>query len=378
MEALCRDPSELINELCRLQVDASELRSLGEGLYSFCVPARAVERVRGIGVRTGAEIRVVRRRGFLHFLRRFHRRLYLLLIPLPFLLGFLWLSTCLWEFEVQGNEMVTRAEILDALEAAGVYPGVSGLRLDNAQIRSRMLAALGRLSWCTVQVRGSRALVEVRERRLPPTVVDEHLEREVAAARAGTVETIRVLEGKPLVRRGDTVLGGQTLITGVLPDRQGQVRRVHAMGKVFARTWYEKSMVLPNKTLEKHYTGVEKTLFSLKICDLRLNFYNDSSFSGEGYDKISSEHRLSIFGLSLPLSIQRSHCRAYELRPCELSEDAAVAVLEQRLLDWLSRTVPDAEILETGFQRESSGGLVRVTMLAQCREEIGTEREICP
>ncbi len=376
MQALCRDPAELMTAFCLEQVDASDFRSIGEDRFLFDIPAQDVDRAKAIGSRSGAEIRVIRKSGLLHFLRRFRKRAYLLLIPLPFFLCFLWLSTCLWEIEVSGNEILSRGEILMALESVGVYPGVSGLRLDNAQIRSRMLEELEKLSWCTVQVHGSRALVVVRERRQPPEIVDEHLVREVAAVRSGTIESMNILEGKALVKRGDTVVPGQTLITGVLPDRLGQVRRVHALGRVMAWTWYEFSDEIPLEVWEKTYTGEETTLFSLEIGDLRLNFYNDCSITGACYDRIQEENRISAFGLSLPLRWAKTRCRAYALSQRQLSEEKGAQLLEERLLDRLRKAAPKAEILETSFRQELKGGVLRVTMLAQCREDIGEEREI--
>ncbi len=297
------------------------------------------------------------------------------MIPIPLMLAFIWLSTCLWEIDVSGNETLTRAEILSALESVGVYPGVSGRKLDNAQIRSRMQSALGKLIWCTVQVHGSRALVVVRERRLPPKIVNENLDLEVAAERTGTVDSVSVWKGRALVKRGDTVLRGQTLISGIMSDRQGKTHPVHAMGKVMAWTWYEKSMELPLTVQEKIYTGEEKRFYSLKIGDLRLNFYNGSSIPRYSYDKIYEEKRITAFGLPLPVSLQQAECRAYSLCVRELSVEEGTAILEERLLAWLQNTAPDAEILKTDFCHDTADGYLRVTMLAQCREDIGMERK---
>lgn len=375
MEALCREPSELINMLCLAQIEATDFREVESNRFSFLVPAAMADKTVKLGNRCGAEIRVLHRRGFFHFLRRFRCRAYLLLIPLPFLVFFALLSTRLWQIDVSGNVKVSRAEIMAALESVGVYPGVSGLHLDNPQIRSRMQEMLSELSWCTVQVHGSRALVVVRERRKPPKVVDDSEAREVYAMKTGTVDQLNILEGKALVRRGDTVLQGQTLISGLLYDRQEQSRPVHAMGRVFAWTWYEKSMELPLSGKEKLYTGDEETRYALKIGDLRLNFCNDSSIYQGCYDKIKKEERAELFGLPLPISLLTTKYQAYELLSWDMDVDDAVSLLKNRLLQWLLQSAPDAEIMETWFECEATGGVVRVRMLAQCREDIAAERE---
>ena len=376
LEALCREPAELINALCMAQIEATDFRDTEDGRFIFLVPAAKAGAAMKLGDRCGAEIRILRRRGFLHFLRRFRRRKYLLLIPLPFIILFMLLSTFLWQIDVSGNETVSRAEILAVLESVGVYPGVNGLRLDNPQIRSRMQEKLSELSWCTVQVHGSRAIVVVRERRKPPKIVDENAACEVYAGRTGTVDELNILEGKPLVRRGDTVLRGQTLISGLLTDRQEELRYVHAMGRVFAWTWYEKSMEIPLNTQEKTYTAEKKTQYSLKIGDLRLNFYNDSSISQGCYDKITKETRAELFGLALPVSLVKTDYRAYRLSSLEIPKEEASALLESRLLLWLRQAAPEAEVVQTWFSGETTGGILRVHMLAQCREDIAEEREI--
>ena len=80
MEAVCRDPAELLTAFCLEGIDASDFRCTGDNRFRFDIPAYAADRARTVGNRTGTEISVVRRIGFLHFLRRFRKRAYLLQI----------------------------------------------------------------------------------------------------------------------------------------------------------------------------------------------------------------------------------------------------------------------------------------------------------
>lgn len=374
VSVLCRDPAELLNALSRERVRVSDVKDCGEQSFRLSVSAGDLDTLRRLAGRCGVQITEVRRRGSRHFLRRFRKRAFLLLIPLLLLLPFLWLSTFLWEIRVTGNVTLSSSEILAALESVGVYPGVSGLRLDNPQIRSRMQSLLPELIWCTVQVRGSRALVVVRERRLPPEPVDESLERDVAAAKAGTVESLQVLQGKALVRRGDTVLPGDVLITGTLTDRQSEYRHVHAQGRVIARTWYEKTAEIPLTVWEKAETGAEKSRWGIKIGDLTLKMGREGSISLDFYDRISSAEQLSILGLGLPLFVLRQETKGYALRERPVRADEAEALLKERLLAWLKGSVPEAELLRADFRTEVTERSVRVTMLAACREDVGVER----
>ena len=95
LEALCREPAELINALCMAQIEPTDFRETEASHFTFLVPAAKAGAAVKLGNRCGAEIRVLRRRGFLHFVRRFRRRMDLLLIPLPLLILFMLLSTFL-------------------------------------------------------------------------------------------------------------------------------------------------------------------------------------------------------------------------------------------------------------------------------------------
>ncbi|MBR2717288.1 MAG: sporulation protein YqfD [Oscillospiraceae bacterium] len=376
LKALCREPAELLDAACREGITITDFSDRGGGTCTFYVRAPEAERVVRLGSVCGAEISVLRRRGLAHFLRRFRKRLYLLLLPLPFLIAFLWLSTRIWEIRVEGNRTIPRGDILDALETAGVYPGVSGLHLDNQRIRGRMQSMLSDLIWCTVQVRGSRARVIVRERRSPPELVDEALAREVAASRGGRVVRLRVLEGKAAVKKGDTVAEGDTLITGRLSDRQEEARLVHAMGSVDALTLREKTLALPALLAEKLPTGRETKGFALKIGDLRLIFHNESSISYGCYDKIQNEYPLRLFGLALPVSVIRTVYREYLPVWREISAEEAEGLLRERLAAWLRKAAPKAEPVRTDYLTEASGELICTTLRAECLEDIGFEREI--
>lgn len=378
LRALCLDPAELLTALGKAGIPVSDFSDLGESRYAFWVEAARSGEVIRLGEKLGAEITLLRRRGGRHFLRRFRRRLWLLLIPLPLLLAFGLLSTRIWEIDVTGNVTVTRGEILAALEELGVYPGASGLRLDNPKIRSCMQAAVPELIWCTVQVHGSRAVVEVRERREKPEIVDEALVREVAARRSGTIQQLNVLQGKAAVARGDTVEPGQLLISGLLLDRQEEGRFVHAQGRVWAVTWYEERAVLPLGVWEKRHTGAEKTRYALKIGDLRLNFYRDGSISWTAYDKITEEKRLQLFGLALPLCLVREEVREYEPVWWELPASEAADLAGERLEERLRSENPEAEMLELSLETETGEDTVCVRLLAQCREDIALERELSP
>ena len=318
--------------------------------------------------------------GVPFFLGRFRRR-YALLVGLALsLTAVCVLSQFVLTIEVEGNEAVSTAEILTELRRQGLRPGVYGPGLDEGTISSAALLGLPELAWMSVNLHGIRAEVLVREAVPAPEVDDEEQVGSIVARSSGIVTHIEPLSGEALVAQGDTVLAGEILISGVIDVPEPQyadtdlgTRITHAMGNVWARTWRTLEARIPLEAQVKRYTGEEVTRYSLGILDRRLNFYGNSGISLDKYDKITSSHSLTLpGGRVMPLVLRVERYRGYATEPVALDAEAARTLLEERLLERLDGLVgEDGEVLRTDFTVREENGILVVTLLAECREQIG-------
>ena len=188
------------------------------------------------------------------------------------------------------------------------------------------------------------------------------------------------LNGEALVDVGDTVVTGETLISGTvhldapkyseLPDLG--TLQVRAEGRVYARTWRTLVGELPLESPVKVYTGEEKTCWSATVLGQRFVFFGNSGIPFSKYDKISKVWELTLpGGQAMPLTVQRETHRAYETAAAALDPDAARQMLEERLLEELKQAVGTGEVVSTDYTAAEEDGLLRVTLQAECTEEIG-------
>jgi similar to stage IV sporulation protein len=154
---------------------------------------------------------------------------------------------------------------------------------------------------------------------------------------------------------------------------------VHAVGEVTARTWRTLEASIPMSAQVKSYTGNVTTWYSAKFLWWNIDFYGNSGISYDKYDKITQNHPAVLFGQNLPLSLTTVTFREYEPVERDLDGDAARAMLEETLLARLEEILADREgsVLRTDFIAREENGLLTVTLLAECQEQIGTtvERE---
>lgn len=345
------------------------------------VTRRGSRQAAALGERTLCTVTPAGRKGMPYFLARFRKR-YAFWVGMGLSMAAVCvLSSFVLTIEVKGNTNVPTAQILTELRRQGLGIGTFGPGLDERTVGNKVLLQLPQLSWLSINLYGTRAEVLVREAVEAPELVDAQEYGSVVARASGIVTRVEALTGEAVVKVGDTVLEGETLISGTVhlegpaySDKPeiGQIQ-VRASGRVYARTWRTMAAQLPLEAQVKRYTGEETNLWSVTALGRRTDFFGKGGISFDRYDKISHTWTLTLpGGEEMPLAVQRETCRAYELETLAVEPDAAEAMLKERLLEALEEAVGEGEIVSTEFAVETENGMLTVTLQAECREEIGT------
>ena len=375
-------PERLINLCAQEGVDFWALEWRDGRTLSLTTRRRTLALLRRLAEKAGCEVRVEGSRGLPDFLLRFRTR-YTFLAGLALsLCAVALLSRFVLTVEVTGNDRVPTAVILTQLRQLGVRPGVYGPALDRQQLAQEALLGLEDLAWMGINLHGTRLEVIVRERVETPKRIDETGYYDVVAEADGIITHLEAELGDAVVAEGDTVLTGEKLISGLVTleppkysDQPNRYYQTHARGRVWARTWRTLTAAIPLQAQVKEHTGEERSVWSLNVMGRRVEIFGNSSISWPFYDKITTVRRAVLPGQTvLPLSLIRETFREYELGTVEVDREAAQALLEEQLSAQLERLVgEDGQVQSTRFSAKVSDGLLQVTLLAECREEIGRE-----
>lgn len=344
------------------------------------VTRRGSRQAAALGERVLCTVTPAERAGLPYFLARFRRR-YAFWVGLGLSLAAVCiLSSFVLTIQVEGNEKVSTAAILTELRRQGLSVGTYGPGLDERAVSNKVLLQIPELSWMSINLYGTRAEVLVREAVPAPEVADQSQTGSVVAAASGLITRIEPLSGQAVVEVGDTVVEGETLISGTVlleaPQYSenpyvGQLQ-VRASGRVWARTWRTLTACIPLESQVKRYTGQQASRWSVTILGRRFDFFGKGGISFARYDKISRTWTLTLpGGREMPLTVSRETCRAYETETLSVSAEAAEELLRVQLLADLEETVGEGEIVSTNYAVETAEGMLTVTLQAECREEIG-------
>lgn len=379
-------PERLLNLCAQCHLPFWGLSWQDETAFVFRVRLKDWRRLTALAQRAMCTVEARERRGILSAALRWRRRRgFVLGVSLAFL-AVLVLSQFVLVVEVKGNETVSTAVILSELQRLGVRPGAYAPGLDRTAAANEALLSLPGLSFMAINRHGTRLEVVVREAREAPEVLREDVPADVVAAADGIILDIHPAAGQALFEDGDTVAKGEVLISGDVELRKPEessydVGRlvVRAAGSVRARTWRTLTAAIPLTAAVKCYTGRECVRRGVKILWLDVDFYGKSGISYAKYDKITVQRPVTLFGTQLPLTWKTQVYREYVLEERTVSAEAAEQLLRQELLERLERDLATGEgtALRTDFLAQTRGGLLTVTMLAECEEQIGrtVERE---
>ncbi len=365
-------PERVLNLCAEYGVVFWDLRWESPVAFTFTLTRRDWKRLRKLSKRLDCDMTAVSWKGTPFFVGRMRHR-YALWAGLGLCALLLsYGSFFIWDFEVEGNETVSRQEILRALEKYGVGFGTYGYGVNSFELRNYLLLELPELSYIAVNVRGCRAYVQVRERVPAPEIISKRDIGNTVAAKDALVTAIQPWDGEKQVLPGTMVKEGQLLISGVVQNDYAGVRYLRGMGRVYGRTWYELRCQVPLTVWEKAYTGEERVQRALLVGKNRINLYFSSSIPGDTYDKIITKDKWTLPGnIPLPVTMVTETLRGYTLKESSRSQEEAIRLADTILTARLRRSMEEGEVLSRELTCEVVGDTLMVTLSAECQEQIG-------
>ncbi len=218
------------------------------------------------------KVKIKEKRGFPFLAYRFRHRKMLIAGMLIFLVILYILSSIIWVVEVEGAQKVDEEVIYKLLEQKGVKAGVYKGKLNLWDIENQLLIELPELSWVSIELKGTKAIVRVVEGVKPPKLIDTSTPCNIVASKDGIIHQPIVMEGELVVEVGDTVRKGQLLVSGIIEHQDTQiVRYVHARANIWARTWYEGKGQADFSSVLKTRTGRKITHKVLETKNWQIN-----------------------------------------------------------------------------------------------------------
>lgn len=349
-----RDTEAILNVCMHGNLVYRKMRFSGDCLVFECSMYTAslllgICRERGIG------ICVMKKYGLPHILYKYRKRIGILAGLLLASAVIIISERFVWDIRVTGCENIAEEAVILQLrdQNFGIGSYIPGADID--VIENRLLIYSQDIAWISINLRGSVAYVELRE-KLPEPPPPEKRPANLVASWDGQIESIAA-EGVIMVRVGQHVRRGGLLVSGIYDSRVLGYRYTRASGTVMAKTVRTLRVEIPFCYEVRSYTGEEFSNKTLIFFSKEIKLYRKTGFLGETYDTISTTDNISLpGGARLPLSIQtvtyRPYTTGYARRGEAEATELAYAELDRQIDEILAK---GATLLRKNISWSSDG-----------------------
>lgn len=345
-----------------------------------CMSIGDFRNIRPVAYKTKTAVRIKKKCGLPILLHRYRRR-YVLAAGLAALVAFIAvMSQFIWSIDVVGADHSDPAQIMAAAEKAGVRIGVfKGALKSGQEMKDIILNNTTDISWAWVYIKGTKAVVEVKESILPPAVIDKSQPCDVVAARDALIRKVTVKNGKSAVQPGDAVLAGDVIIAGTLEFENSPYKLVHAMGTAEASTWHEKTGEYKLYYETRVPTGNQKTYHTLRLFSKNVHLFFKNRIPYAEYDTIENSRELQLGkDRFLGIGLDSVTYKEMETHREPISYETAVELARRDLEEQIAKELlPGADKVAEHIKDEKiDDETIRVTLTMEFVEQIGVENPI--
>jgi len=335
--------------------------------------------LRHIVKKAGCRVKIHEKIGYPFFMHKIRGRK---MFSIGFIISFLLIimgSSFIWTVEIVGNDKMATSKIENYLVQKNLHPGVYKYNINLTDIENSMMIELEDLAWVGIHIKGTKAIVDIVEKVIPPQRVPLDEPCDIIAVKNGIVEKVIAKNGDALVVKGSIVKEGEALITGLLMRENMPIRYVHALGEVYGRTFYEEKDEMSLIKNEKIETGNRYKRRILKIGNSQIAL----SFGEIPYTSVIMKKRNKTIpgwrNIRIPVEIIIEEYFEVIEKSSSIERSVAKKALKDKIMVKLINKIPvNAKIIDQNLKFYDEEDKIRVELTIEALEQIGAQRRIIP
>ena len=339
---ICGGAYERFLNLCaNHQITLWEIRTVEKG-YEMNLALKDFYRLKPLARKCRTRIRIRRKYGLPFFLNR-HRKRKVFVLGFCCCGFFIFLLSCfIWNIQIEGNQEVTRADLMEYLTEQHADYGTWKKDLDCKQMASDIRKRFSEVTWVSVKIRGTSLIIDLQENTDTKLYEGrDYPDSDLVSEYAGEIVEMITRSGTPVVKKGDLVDAGQTLVLGrmEITDDSDEVvacKYCAADADIYIRTEIPYRDEFDRAYEKLSYTGKQRFGGYLTIFGKNFGLEPPVWFL-EQYDLLEREYPFRIRDdFFLPLSFSLITANEYRRELFLYTEEEAEKLAESRLHKFLT------------------------------------------
>lgn len=364
IEAKSLIPEKFINLLWKNNINIRNVVKKNMTTMVIDISLKDYGKIENIAKRTKTKIKIVGRRGTAFFLIKIKRRSALAIGIILFIGIIYYLSTFIWNIEIDVDHNLTPYEIRQQLSSYGIKPGISKSNINVYEIEEKLIKNNENIMWVKARIEGAKLKIYATERQSPPNIVTDDKPCNIIAKRDGEVIRVYTKSGTSVVKPGDIIKKGQILVKGE-QGKEESTYAVHAVGDVICRTFYEEIKDIKIDTVKRERTGKKIENIYIQFNGKKL-YLKKSANKFNKYDKIEDR--------KLFINIENY----YEVKETTIHRDSKKVVNDtyNELYSKICANLDKSVKIEDKIVNYEQGNSYRVRVLVIAEENVALQEAI--
>lgn len=196
--------------------------------------------IRHIAKKAKCKVKIEKKKGVPFVINRYRKRKIFAVAILAIAIFIFILTKFIWNIEVQGNEKISKDEILNIVKEYGISVGSYKSKIDTKKISNLIRLKRDDLAWIGISVQGTNVIITLEEAIEKPEIIDKDAVCNIVATKDAIISKIVVQNGTARVKVEDEVRKGDLLVEGVMEGVHTENRYVYAEATVYGKIIYEK------------------------------------------------------------------------------------------------------------------------------------------
>ena len=288
------------------------------------------------------------------------------------------LTSMIWDVEVVGTNQTNTNEILGLLEENKIKIPVSISRIETKQLETLIYNNF-EYKFVDVFVEGSKLIIFVREREPEPAEIKSNEPSSIISVKNAIINKVIAKSGQPVVKEGDVVYEGQTLIMGIVKNKNSdEFMMVPSDGIIYGKTYYNFEMKEEKIRSVNMSTNKSKTVYYLKLNENSIKIIGDKD-PYESYDYRECVIKVPIVSNITDISFLKGVYYEEEIKKIEIDKQTAQNKMKVAMYDeLLERCDDDSRILKSNINFSEDGEFYYLIAQIEVIEDIGEKIRIFP
>jgi len=288
------------------------------------------------------------------------------------------LTSMIWDVEVIGTNQPNTNEIIRLLEKNKIK-----LPFALSQIETKKLETLiydnFQFKFVEVFVEGSKLIIFVREREPEPAEIKSNEPSSIIALKNAIVNKVIAKSGQAVVKEGDVVYEGQTLIMGIVKNKNSEeFMMVPSEGTVYGKTYYNFEMKEEKIRNVNVSTNKSNAVYYLIINGNSIKIIGDKD-PYENYNYREREINVPLVSNIADISILKGVYYEEVIKKIEIDKETAHNKMKVSMYDELLKSCDeDSRILKSNINFSEDEEFYYLIAQIEVIEDIGEKIRIYP